>query len=250
MLFAAHYSISHSITNPGPWSETDKSGRSPPSYLILLSPSPQLSIAFALAHLATSTSSVQTHAREYPDSAERRITKESHNFYKMAATDAPVPTATADAGLGSVVVDCDSGNDYDGRMGLRISAVFVILIGSLLGTLLPIFLARSSRLRVPKLAFFIAKYFGSGVIVATAFIHLLAPANEALGSPCFPDDSAVTAYSWPEGICLMTIFVMFLIELVASRYDFNIQGVKAHDPAMDLIAGSKKEQDEEMTGKP
>lgn len=166
----------------------------------------------------------------------------------MATTDAPIPTATAEAGLGSVTVDCDSGNDYDGRMGLRISAIFVILIGSLLGTLLPIFLARSSRLRVPKLAFFIAKYFGSGVIVATAFIHLLAPANEALGSPCFPDDSAVTAYSWPEGICLMTIFVMFLIELVASRYEFNIQGVKAHDPAMDFISGTKKEQDEEMTG--
>lgn len=25
---------------------------------------------------------------------------------------------------------------------------------------------------VPKLAFFIAKYFGSGVIIATAFIHV------------------------------------------------------------------------------
>jgi hypothetical protein len=28
---------------------------------------------------------------------------------------------------------------------------------------------------VPKLAFFIAKYFGSGVIIATAFIHVSDP---------------------------------------------------------------------------
>lgn len=28
---------------------------------------------------------------------------------------------------------------------------------------------------VPKLAFFIAKYFGSGVIIATAFIHVRDP---------------------------------------------------------------------------
>jgi zinc transporter 1/2/3 len=28
---------------------------------------------------------------------------------------------------------CDNGNTYDGRMGVRISAIFVILIGSLFG---------------------------------------------------------------------------------------------------------------------
>jgi hypothetical protein len=32
--------------------------------------------------------------------------------------------------------------------------------------------ARTKRMRVPPLAFFIAKYFGSGVIIATAFIHV------------------------------------------------------------------------------
>jgi hypothetical protein len=30
---------------------------------------------------------------------------------------------------------------------------------------------------VPKLTFFIAKYFGSGVIIATAFIHVMFPAE-------------------------------------------------------------------------
>lgn len=29
---------------------------------------------------------------------------------------------------------CGTSNDYDGRMGLRISSIFVILVGSLWGT--------------------------------------------------------------------------------------------------------------------
>lgn len=28
---------------------------------------------------------------------------------------------------------CDSGNEYDGRLGVRISAIFVILVGSTIG---------------------------------------------------------------------------------------------------------------------
>ncbi|ROV89950.1 hypothetical protein VMCG_10103 [Cytospora schulzeri] len=147
----------------------------------------------------------------------------------------------------SVTVDCGSGNDYDGRMGLRISSIFVIFIGSVLGAVVPIVLARSERMRIPKTAFFIAKYFGSGVIIATAFIHLLAPANEALSSPCFPEDSAIAAYSWPEGIALMTIFTMFFIELLASRYEWNIKGGHSHDePSLDVISPTpKKGTDEE-----
>ena len=131
-----------------------------------------------------------------------------------------------DAGASSVTVDCDSGNDYDGRMGLRISSIFVILVGSLLGALLPVILARNSKMKVGT-AFFIAKYFGSGVIIGTAFMHLLSPAYEALSSPCLPEDSAITAYDWAAGICLMTIFVMFTVELIVSRFD--IFGGHAHD---------------------
>jgi zinc transporter 1/2/3 len=166
--------------------------------------------------------------------------------------DAPADTSAPESGSAfTVTIDCDSGNEYDGRMGLRISAIFVILVGSLLGTLLPIVLARSARLQVPKMVFFVTKFFGSGVIIATAFIHLLAPAVEALGSPCLDPDSAIAQYSWPEGICLMTVFAMFFIELLASRYDIlgtgrmGMQGAKAYDPALDLIRSSGKEHDEE-----
>lgn len=75
---------------------------------------------------------------------------------------------------------------------------------------------RSRSALVPSWVFFIAKYFGSGVIVATAFIHLLAPANEALGNECLT--GVISKYPWPEGIALMTIFLMFFLELMVMRY--------------------------------
>ncbi|KAH8801605.1 Zinc/iron permease [Xylogone sp. PMI_703] len=127
----------------------------------------------------------------------------------------------------TVEIDCSSGNDYDGRIGIRVSSIFVIGFGSLLGALLPIMAARTKRLRVPPLAFFITKYFGSGVIIATAFIHLLAPAVDALTSPCL--SGPITEYDWAEGIALMTIFVMFFIELMAARFDVFGERGHSHD---------------------
>lgn len=34
----------------------------------------------------------------------------------------------------TVEVECGSGNEYDGRMGVRISSIFVIGFGSMIGT--------------------------------------------------------------------------------------------------------------------
>lgn len=54
---------------------------------------------------------------------------------------------------------------------------------------------------------------------------MLAPAHEALGSPCL--DGPITAYPWVEGIALMTVFSMFFIELLAAR--FEIFGQHEHN---------------------
>ncbi|RVX72176.1 hypothetical protein B0A52_04380 [Exophiala mesophila] len=111
---------------------------------------------------------------------------------------------------------CATGNDYDGRMGLRIAAIFIIWITSSIGAVFPVIANRYKGLRVPEWVFFICKYFGSGVIIATAFIHLLGPAEEALTNECLT--GPITEYSWVEGIILMTIFVLFFVELMVMRY--------------------------------
>ena len=120
---------------------------------------------------------------------------------------------------------CDTGNGYDGRMGLRIASIFIIWFGSTLGANFPIFAKRHPGLMVPEWSFFVAKYFGSGVIVATAFIHLLGPAEDALRNPCL--SGPITDYGWAEGIILMTIFVLFFVELLVMRFG-NFGGSHQH----------------------
>lgn len=121
---------------------------------------------------------------------------------------------------------CDTGNDYNGRIGLRIAALFIIWFTSTVGAVFPIYANRHKGMGVPEWTFFVAKYFGSGVIVATAFIHLLSPAEDALRNPCLT--GAITEYSWAEGIILMTIFVLFFIELMVMRYG-NFGGEHEHE---------------------
>lgn len=116
-----------------------------------------------------------------------------------------------------------SSTDY---WGLRIASIFVIFIGSAIGALLPVFLARSARLRVPKLCFFIAKYFGTGVILATAWMHLLSPASDNLRDECLAN--ILPDYDWAMAIGLMTVMVMFLLEIVVSRFDFGFGSGHGH----------------------
>jgi zinc transporter 1/2/3 len=125
---------------------------------------------------------------------------------------------------------CDTTNGYNGLMGVRISAIFVILAAGSFGALFPIFSAHSARhartrspssqrrfsFRMPPTAFFVAKYFGSGVIVATSLIHLLQPANEALTNPCL--SAAWEDYPYAFGIALVSLFTTFFVEIVSRRY--------------------------------
>ncbi|KAF7115315.1 hypothetical protein CNMCM5793_001951 [Aspergillus hiratsukae] len=167
---------------------------------------------------------------------------------------------------------CDTGNEYDGRMGLRISSIFVIMVGSMLGAVFPV-IARNFGAGNSKLlrrCFFVAKFFGSGVITATAFIHLLGPAEEALKNECLT--GPITEYSWVEGIILMTIVVMFFVELMVMRYarfgQSHVHGLehddhahqsldnssgavepKSHIPGEDHLGHSREHRDTELGGK-
>lgn len=58
--------------------------------------------------------------------------------------------------------------------GMNAAQLFCGQVLIMIGALMPVFAARTKRMNVPKLTFFIAKYFGSGVIIATAFIHVSA----------------------------------------------------------------------------
>ena len=111
---------------------------------------------------------------------------------------------------------CESGNSYNGEhFGARILAVFVVFAVSALGSFLPLLALRSPFFTVPPWCFFVTRYIGSGVIVATGFIHLLAEAGKALLNPCL--GGVWEEYTWAEGICLMGVFTMFFFDIVAHK---------------------------------
>ncbi|KAM0755469.1 ZIP zinc/iron transport family [Meredithblackwellia eburnea MCA 4105] len=108
------------------------------------------------------------------------------------------------------------------RIGLRVGALFIILVTSACATLFPVMSKRISVLRrnVPGVVFEFAKFFGSGVILATGFIHLLQPATEELGTTI--SDGGCISDAWEEypyafGICLSSLFATFVIQLVCFR---------------------------------
>ncbi|KAJ6546055.1 ZIP zinc transporter-domain-containing protein, partial [Mycena vulgaris] len=99
---------------------------------------------------------------------------------------------------------------------LRAASVFVILACATTGTLFPVLAKKSTWLHVPKSVFEFAKYFGSGVIIATAFIHLLAPGLEELGSDCL--SPAWQEYPYALALCLLSIMSIFILEVIAFRW--------------------------------
>jgi len=112
-----------------------------------------------------------------------------------------------------------SENEYNGGLGSRISSIFVIGLVSSFATAFPVMAQRLPRLRMPLYAYLFARCFGSGVIVATAFIHLLDPAYASIGpATCVGMTGGWTGYSWPPAFMLVTCMGIFLMDVVCCRY--------------------------------
>lgn len=111
---------------------------------------------------------------------------------------------------------CDTSSDYnDQDMGARIACVFVMLGVSALGSFLPLFAAKYKSMKIPTNVLQLVKHFGTGIILATSFIHLLGEAQDNLSSECLGGEWEV--YPWASAICLMGTFTMFSIELFVQQ---------------------------------
>ncbi|UKZ51251.1 hypothetical protein TrVGV298_005009 [Trichoderma virens] len=110
-------------------------------------------------------------------------------------------------------------NEYNGQLGARVSALFVILVTSSLTTLFPVLATRVRRLRIPLYVYLFARYFGAGVIIATAFIHLLDPAYEEIGpASCVGLTGGWAEYTWPPALALTSAMLIFLLDFLAEYY--------------------------------
>ncbi|KAM6497018.1 ZIP-like iron-zinc transporter [Amanita muscaria] len=149
---------------------------------------------------------------------------------------------------------CGPGGGADTYFGLRVASVFIVMVGSMSGAFFPVLARRSSWLRVPDAVWDFAKYFGSGVIIATAFIHLLAPAISELSSPCL--DPAWLIYPYPLGLSMLSVFSIFIVELAAFRIGtakLKALGIQydahGHDHDAGTFAAHGPEADLEVAGK-
>uniref|UniRef100_A0A060TB99 ARAD1D26290p n=1 Tax=Blastobotrys adeninivorans TaxID=409370 RepID=A0A060TB99_BLAAD len=120
-------------------------------------------------------------------------------------------------------------NEYNGSLGARISSIFVIFALSAGATIFPMLSRSYPNLRIPVSAYLFTRYFGSGVILATAFVHLLDPAYGKIGpDTCVGMTGNWSKYSFVAGIVLATLYGVFLLDLVSSVYVERKYGI-VHD---------------------
>ncbi|KAJ9486376.1 hypothetical protein VN97_g6966 [Penicillium thymicola] len=132
------------------------------------------------------------------------------------------------------------GNEYNGQLGARVSAIFVIMIISSAATFFPVLAQRAPRLRIPMYVYLFAKYFGAGVIIATAFIHLLDPAYGEIGpNTCVGMTGHWADYSWCPAIVLTSLMGVFLMDFGAERWVELKYGVCREDPEPMMSTGGE-----------
>jgi zinc transporter 1/2/3 len=114
---------------------------------------------------------------------------------------------------------CQSGIAYDPaayNLPLHIGSVFVVLAVSSLACAFPLLVLRFPRLRIPARVLFVVRHFGTGVLLATAFVHLLPTAFISLGDPCLPPFWTNDYPAMPGAIALFAIFIIAGIEMTFS----------------------------------
>ncbi|KAK4164568.1 putative transporter [Cladorrhinum sp. PSN259] len=118
------------------------------------------------------------------------------------------------ADLGSEKPKCGSGEqvgEYD--LPLHVAGLFMVLAASIFGAGFPVMAKKVKWLKVPQKAFFICKHFGTGVLIATAFVHLLPVAFASLTDPCLPDLFTEQYPAMPGVIMMASMFCLFVVEM-------------------------------------
>ncbi|KAJ5253125.1 hypothetical protein N7489_003535 [Penicillium chrysogenum] len=129
-----------------------------------------------------------------------------------------------------------SENDYNGHLGARISSIFVILFVSSAFTVFPVLSKRVPNWKISEGVYLFARYFGTGVIIATAFIHLLDPAYKRIGPrTCVGESGYWAEYSWCAAIVLASVVVVFLVDLAAEVYVEHKYGVHRDEGATNVF---------------
>ncbi|KAG0168088.1 high-affinity Zn(2+) transporter zrt1 [Apophysomyces sp. BC1034] len=117
------------------------------------------------------------------------------------------------------------------NMPMRVGSLFVILATSALGVFTPMILHRIqpyTKGSIRDWILTVGKFFGTGVILATAFVHMLPEALDNFHSPCLSE--GWQSYEAFAGIfCMIASFALQLLELAAVANLDRIRARKRQD---------------------
>ncbi|UPX13750.1 uncharacterized protein EKO05_0004249 [Ascochyta rabiei] len=108
------------------------------------------------------------------------------------------------------------GAQPDYNLPFHVGGLFIILFVSSTACAFPILVIKFPRLRIPASFLFSAKHFGTGVLIATAFVHLLPTAFLSLSDPCLSSFWTEDYQAAPGAIMLASIFFVTIIEMIFS----------------------------------
>ena len=96
----------------------------------------------------------------------------------------------------------------------HVGALFIILFISSTACAFPMLAMRFPGMRLPDTFFFAIRHFGTGVLIATAFVHLMPTAFIMLGDPCLGSFWTEDYPAMPGAISLAGIFFVAVIEMI------------------------------------
>ncbi|XP_021736882.1 zinc transporter 1-like [Chenopodium quinoa] len=113
----------------------------------------------------------------------------------------------------------------------KIGSIVVILVASALGVFLPIVGKNIPALHPSKGGFFLVKAFAAGVILCTAFIHILPESFENLTSPCLGEDSPWASFPITGLAAMGGAILTLMMDSIAMRHFRKAHGLDDHNAA-------------------
>jgi zinc transporter 1/2/3 len=123
---------------------------------------------------------------------------------------------------------------------LHVGSIFILLGVSFLATIIPVVGKKHPRLRIGEFSFALGKNFGTGVILATGFIHMLCPANDVLTNDCLPPLFTEDYRAFAGLLALMACLTVQFVQSMAVLHT-RAQHAKASEALPPITASSDKE---------
>ncbi|KAG2200305.1 hypothetical protein INT47_000298 [Mucor saturninus] len=157
-----------------------------------------------------------THSHEHSESSVSSSNSHDDETHSHEHTDNSVSSGSSHGhSHGSQSCEVEDISDYN--MPFRIGSIFIILATSAVGIFSPIILYRISSFKDGSIRDWVltaGKFFGTGVIIATAFIHMLPEAIERFGSDCL-GEGWHSYHAFGGLFCMLASFALQIIELAA-----------------------------------